>query len=39
MKIEPGSPRENGCVESLNGKLSDGLLDREVFLTLLEVKG
>ena len=36
--IEPGSPWENGYVESFNGKLSDELLDREVFDTLLEAK-
>ena len=29
--IEPGSPWENGYCESLNGKLRDELLDREVF--------
>ena len=36
--IEPGSPWENGYVESFNGKLRDELLDREVFDTLLEAK-
>ena len=36
--IEPGSPWENGYVESFNGKLRDGLLDREISYTLLEVK-
>lgn len=36
--IEPGSPWENGYVESFNGKLRDELLDREVFGTLLEAK-
>ena len=36
--IEPGSPWENGYVESLNGKLRDELLDREVFETLLEAR-
>ena len=36
--IEPGSPWENGYVESLNGKLRDELLEREVFDTLLEAK-
>ena len=36
--IEPGSPWENGYVESFDGKLSDELLDREVFDTLLEAK-
>ena len=36
--IEPGSPWENGYVESFNGKLRDELLDREIFTTLLEAK-
>ena len=36
LYIEPGSPWENGYVESLNGKLRDELLNREVFDTLLE---
>lgn len=36
--IEPGSPWENGYVESFNGKLRDELLEREVFDTLLEAK-
>ena len=36
--IEPGSPWENGYVESFNGKLRDELLDREVFDTLLEAR-
>ena len=35
--IEPGSPWENGYVESFNGKLRDELLDREIFYTLTEV--
>jgi len=34
--IEPGSPWENGYVESFNGKLRDELLNREVFYTLTE---
>jgi transposase InsO family protein len=34
--IEPGSPWENGYVESFNGKLRDELLDRELFYTLKE---
>ena len=29
--IEPGSPWENGYVESFNGQLRDELLDREIF--------
>ena len=36
--IERGSPRENGYVESFNGKLRDELLDREIFYTLAEAK-
>ena len=38
LYIEPGSPWENGYVESFNGKLRDELLDREVFYTLQEVQ-
>ena len=38
LYIEPGSPRENGYIESFNGKLRDELLDREVFTTLEEAK-
>ena len=38
LYIQPGSPWENGYIESFNGKLRDELLDREVFYTLLEVK-
>ena len=36
--ITPGSPWENGYVESFNGKLRDELLDGEVFDTLWEVQ-
>lgn len=36
--IEPGSPWENGYVESFNGKLRDELLNREIFYTLAEAK-
>ena len=36
--IEPGSPGENGYIESFNSKLRDELLDREVFYTLAEAK-
>ena len=36
--IEPGSPWENGYVESFNGKLSDELLNREIFYSLVEAK-
>ena len=38
LYIEPGSPWENGYVESFNSKLRDELLNREVFDTLLETK-
>jgi len=38
LYIEPGSPLENGYIESFNGKLRDELLDREVFITLLEAQ-
>jgi len=36
--IEPGSPWENGYIESFNGKLRDELLHREIFDTLLEAQ-
>ena len=36
--IEPGSPWENGYIESFNGKLRDELINREVFTTLTEAK-
>jgi transposase InsO family protein len=36
--IEPGSPWENGYVESFNGKLRDELLNREIFYTVAEAK-
>ena len=36
--IEPGSPWENGYVESFNGKLRDELLDRELFVGLDEAR-
>jgi transposase InsO family protein len=38
MYIEPGSPWENGYIESFNGKMRDEVLNREVFDTLLEAK-
>jgi transposase InsO family protein len=38
LYIEPGSPWENGYIESFNGKLTDELLEGEVFDTLLEAK-
>jgi len=34
--IEPGSPWENGYIESFIGKLRDELLNREIFYTLKE---
>ena len=39
MFIEPGSPWENGYIESFNGKLRDELLNLEIFTTLTEAKG
>tara|TARA_R110000824_G_C15136868_1_gene669604 strand:+ start:417 stop:1280 length:864 start_codon:yes stop_codon:yes gene_type:complete len=36
--IAPGSPWENGYVESFNGKLRDELLNGELFYTLAEAK-
>lgn len=36
--IEPGSPWENGYIESFNGKLRDEVLNREIFYTLQEAK-
>jgi transposase InsO family protein len=38
LYIEPGSPWENGYVESFHGRLRDELVDREIFDTLLEAK-
>ena len=38
LYIEPGSPWENGYLESFNGKLRDELLNGEIFYTLLEAK-
>ena len=38
LLIEPGSPWENGYIESFNVKLRDGLLNGEIFMTLLEAK-
>ena len=38
LYIEPGSPWENGYIESFNGKLRDELLDREIFTTLEEAR-
>ena len=39
LYIEPGSPWENGYVESFNGKLRNELLNLEVFDTLWEAMG
>ena len=38
LSIEPGSPWENGSIESFHGKLTDELLACEIFDTLLEAK-
>ena len=38
LYIEPGSPWENGYVESFIGRLRDELLNGEIFDTLLEAK-
>jgi len=36
--IEPGSPWENGYIESFNGKMRDELLNREIFYSLKEAE-
>jgi transposase InsO family protein len=36
--IEPGSPWENGYIESFNGKFRDELLNGEIFDTITEAK-
>lgn len=36
--IEPGSPWENGYIESFNGKLRDELLNCEILDTLMEAQ-
>lgn len=38
LYIEPGSPWENGYIESFNGKLRDELLNGELFYSLNEAK-
>jgi len=38
LLIEPGSPWENGYVESFNGKLRDECLNGELFLSLAEAR-
>lgn len=36
--VDPGSPWQNGHIESFNGKLRDELLSREVFDSMWEIK-
>jgi putative transposase len=36
--IEPGSPWQNGYIESFNGKMRYELLNGEIFYSLLEAK-
>jgi transposase InsO family protein len=36
--IQPGSPWENGYIESFNGRLRDEFLNGEIFYTLLEAQ-
>ena len=36
--IDPGSPWQNGIVESFNGRLRDELLSSEIFDTLAEAR-
>ena len=38
LYIEPGSPWENGYIESFNGKLRDERLNGEIFYTLKEAQ-
>ena len=38
LYIEPGSPWENGYIESFNGRLRDEILDRELFYSVKEAK-
>lgn len=38
LYIEPGSPWENGYIESFNSKMRDELLNRELFYNLTEAK-
>jgi len=38
LYIEPGSPWENGYIESFNGRLRTEFLNAEIFDTLLEAK-
>lgn len=38
LYVEPGSPWQNGLIESFNGRLRDECLDREVFMSLREAE-
>ena len=38
LYIEPGSPWQNGHVESFNGSLRDECLDRELMLSVAEAR-
>ena len=38
LYIEPGSPWENGYIESFNGKMRDELLNLEIFYSLQEAQ-
>jgi IS30 family transposase len=38
LYIEPGSPWENGHIESFNGKMRDQFLNGEIFYTLKEAQ-
>jgi len=38
LYIHPGSPWENGYIESFNGKFRDEFLNGEIFFTLFEAK-
>ena len=38
LYIEPGSPWENGYIESFNGKFRDEILNREIFYSVKEAK-
>ena len=38
LYIEPGSPWENGYIESFNGKMRDELLSGEIFYSLKEAQ-
>ena len=35
---EPGSPRENGCCESVNARFRDELLNGEIFYSLRDAR-